>query len=68
MAEDHDAMFPSLYEVVIEQNFPLLVHQLAIAMGHEWFTWFPSRSLLGSEIHEAIRELLGGLDQRWHEV
>jgi hypothetical protein len=43
-ALDRDAMLPRLNEVIIKENRPLGVHELAVTKREEWVTWgrFPS--------------------------
>jgi hypothetical protein len=51
-------MLPSFYEVIVEKNLPLLMHEFATTMSQEGRTWgFSSCGLFSGEVFEGIREL-----------
>jgi hypothetical protein len=60
-------MLPGLYEVVIQENFPLFVKKFAVTVGHECRAWrFTPSRLCTSEVLEAGREL-SRVISGWHK-
>ena len=60
-------MPPSFYEVIVEKNFPLLMHEFATTMSQEGRAWsFSSCGLFSGKVFKGIRELLLQLsEQAW---
>jgi len=51
-------MLPRFQEVIVQENLPLFMHELTMAMSHEHRARsFPSRVLGGSEVFKCIWEL-----------
>jgi hypothetical protein len=56
-ARNHDAMFISLHELVIKEDFPLCMHEFPVTMCHECISGSFHAKVLGREVLECVRKL-----------